>query len=645
MQQFEHYVRRTFVVLALISALQASWLDQNERLVVDVCAHVQSCDNINVGDQDYLTTCEQICEPVADYSPVPDYACCQVWEQNHSCKEPTIPPTALCVCAIDAYCCERVWDQQCVMEAQMRCHLNCSTPTRMKMKVGFPPQARETCPVSNDMVPVSAYQQLPRCSAEQCSTSCQQCGVDSVLACNCNACGKCISALQGPGWAVSGGGWRAMSGGMGASRALFKLGLLDQIPVVSCNSGGSWHTAQLAFSERYVQGVTAATDDEFVAFVQAWYKSYNDNREDGFVPSSYTYKTAQLLLGADSSYTKMVGMVESNGFDWNVMITKMLQTFNGGPFPVNQVNSSPLKDKTLLINMAIPFNPIGLKLVDAVRTEYTPSNRLLSSTHVIHGLGQRPSYWTFSGKDALDLSKLSSCGFLGMSSCYDSFLVNNVNLSVEKIVAASSAAAGVLGIPGLLGQLIPIGTTTVANSFSGMAVSLDQGVKIIDGGYADNLGLASLVAFAQKQAGFVQPSSPLKFLVQDNANPGECGSALKWCFLSTSGTLSPFNLLNNKIFAESWVVVSLLFQHAPGQVVGNMGIAPSWAVMSVTTVDNPNYNVQGGWQVQLFCVILNSNSQTILAPDEDNTGYINDAINMQAAMLSLQPQLVAFFKS
>ena len=45
---------------------------------------------------------------------------------------------------------------------------------------------------------------------------------------------------------------------MGAYRALFETGLLDELSAVSANSGGNWFTTQFAFSAEVFRGVTGS---------------------------------------------------------------------------------------------------------------------------------------------------------------------------------------------------------------------------------------------------------------------------------------------------------------------------------------------------------------------------------------------------
>lgn len=405
--------------------------------------------------------------------------------------------------------------------------------------------------------------------------------------------------------------------------------------------------SQLAMSERYYKAVTEGGD--FEALVREWYAGYDELLPEGYKPSSTTYEAAKGLLGEDSPYTKMVGVIDYYDFSWEKFVTAMIQKYNGGPLSEELKDGGILKDATYLFNTAAPFNSITgadkeYTLLKPNRKKMQPNHKLLAATYVIpkrdETLLSQHNRWLFSGRDAGDI------GYRKDSNSENKmFSITDASVSIEKVVSASSAAGGLLSSPKMLAQLTYF-AGSIASNFPDISVLVENsgtGINLIDGAYADNSGVAAGISFAQRGGAEKDAENPLRFLVLDNGVAGDCSSSVPFLFLHNDATMDEkVKLLVARVFKESWGDVKPKFKSVDISLTDG-DLAPTWARLTLETIDNDNFGVQGGWPVELFVILQNSKSDTILVPRTNNEGYIRDALNMHAAFKSLESELKSFF--
>lgn len=500
----------------------------------------------------------------------------------------------------------------------------------------------------DDAVP-DTYMPLAACSAEVCAMECaSHCGVYEPSNCNCAFCPtppECpqthVPPTSATHMAISGGGWRAMSSGMGASRALHEMGHLSNIDTFSTNSGGSWHISQLAMSQRYADAVTKG---DFEANLKEYYSIFKSIVPDGYTPDSETYDSCYYTLGTDSHYCKLVGMSAYFDFSWTKFIAAMLKAYS--PLDEKSHQTGLLKDATLVINTAVPSSafledqtagPYSLLKADS-KTKMS-GDRLLTASYVIPAKGD--NFWKLSGNDAGKIEyELKQNGYRGF------FLPRDE--PVHSVVAASSAAAGILAAPKMLGQLIYLSEKT-AKLYPEAAVRMG-GIQFIDGGYVDNTGVAAGIAQIQKRGTTkTTKEAPLRFVILDNSlppsNPDACAASLGFLFLDTpSTTAGKLKTFSAKTFKQDWSEIQPQLQDASFDGSRGDDPAPKWARIAVETTDNLHFGVEGGWAVELFIILQNSKAATVLGYDQDPQPYIDTALNMHLAVKSLQTELDSFFK-
>lgn len=621
-------MRNTFLLSAALPVTVASWLTAGPITFSNQCGFLEFCPN-GAGHAEHARFCKEECN-------LPDTGC----PAPHDCCTPGgcgtgASPFDSCVCAFDHYCCETEWDRQCIEEAQEpHCGLTCG---------GSLAKERGVLGDENANVMVANERGGTRRESAKCLNRDYLMKVDTYQNPESGQGDQPVDVdVAAVHMAISGGGWRAMSSAMGVSRALHQLGHLSKIPTFSSVSGGTWHLAQLAMSPRYGAAVMGGNDTEFEASVTAWYAAYSTLIPADYQSNSNLEETVEWYMGKESPYTEIIKLVAYFDYSWEKFVTAMLDGFD--TLEGVHKRTGPLKDATLVINMAFPFSAAlsdatVYHLSKPALTNMQPENRLLPASHVIPA-GTKDRFWLLSGRNAGKV-QYQTYSFTEGTIHHDFELDDNV--TIHKPVAASSAAAGILACVDLLSQLIYF-PGTVTKEFPELAVRIGD-TQFIDGAYVENTGTAAGIAYVQKGGGqATTASNPLRFLVLDNSLAGDCQASIPWLFLTTDEQMTPqLKQLDARVFKENWSDIKPQLKEIEVAGFRGSGPKPKWARLTVETVDNELFGVKRGWAVELFVVLMNSDLATIHSGEEDQQPYIDGALNMQAATTALQAELAAFF--
>lgn len=456
------------------------------------------------------------------------------------------------------------------------------------------------------------------------------------------SCGNAGCGEQPVGVAFSGGGWKALAQHMGMVRALSTLGL--PLPrTIGSNSGGTWFLLLLAHSRKFyiaVQDSSQPIDAVYGDFMAAYGTLGFENISTPTDPKAEAVvRLFEELLIAKSVHNS-----------WLTFIAEMLNAWEPGL--ANKTAATPLNpslsSRTLVHAMALaPSAYLGaygrtraytslqggqawstknLAPIPAYYADFTDGT---SNMHAPLALGDQAVRFNRYFGHIKDVSPMVDA-------------LPSGHMTVGAVAGGSSAAAGFLGSSVLMEQLLEhmclgdgaahvltdilwpefnMENYAVCASGSASTCEAPHG-RMIDGGFADNMGLAATLSTMQQ----ANPTLNQFKLVASFSN-------------SCTGTLnmSNCNYYDNsleRLFANVQSAPSgSRYPSTPGAVYASQAkgptptglfslsqqifaeTSPDWSehgpsvfrtmVVEVTTVDNGAYGIRGGSNVTLFVLFGN----------------------------------------
>jgi len=459
------------------------------------------------------------------------------------------------------------------------------------------------------------------------------------------------------GVAYSGGGWRAQAASIGFAKALYERGITQQLAAVSSVSGGSWFSSQYTFSQDFQDAVHSEQPRELYI---KWLKGYFTIVQPSTAFQETISKVAEYFgpqLGG--YYSQLLEGAVNHAFTWELFVTAMLETFTEGMGEKSATQENRATgtsyDVLFCTSIASKSQMTGIaEDMSNIRLGSDPVQPLYPAAWLLGSDGD--GTW----KIPHSLSKMTVELAASMSSWWSPPPAEPAVLdtpSIGKVASMSSAAAGLLGAPQLLHRAISYYFTQDGNTIAstlktkmamatveaapwqGMAVCSNNvsecaypDVRLLDGGYTDDSGIALLISRLQAKYG---AKTPLRIAALDS-NQCDYGSGddLKTaCTASvsyesellfiTSGTqasevdeqMFTSNLQRNTaIFDADWGTTELgLDASKPGN--HNM----TYHVGTYTTIQNTLFGVQAGTRVTLMVFNINTNLPTVLVDQGSNT--------------------------
>jgi hypothetical protein len=465
--------------------------------------------------------------------------------------------------------------------------------------------------------------------------------------------------------ALSGGGWRAQAAAVGFLKALHASGEIGSIAAISSNSGGSWANTQYAFSEEYYNAVnTEEPATMYTNWLENYFKmfdaeNYSAASEDAEVVAKFvrplSHEIADYVMGAVGQSLK-----------WESFISSMLDL--NTPDNFSSKSATPANRRglsTAEIIVATTLTRDGELDKDQGTDQLlingkTPERQTIPLALVVPPTGE--SEWFSPQFPISDMEVQQKSAHFWQSNKGPSRLPMNIP-SVGKAASMSSAAAGVLGTPslleaaanGLVGSVLgTVAKDAIADShLEGMAVCSGPddncqypSMRLLDGGYADDSGIALLVGRLQA----THPGKNLRIAAMDSDWCTEakkeglsCDASLNynWGDLFGNQSWSNGNVNVNGIDVPS--VSAQIFdptlthvtKHGilvcPFDPAGQTCGQHSYSLKETTTIDNPVWGVKAGTKVQFFILDINSQLSTTVVPaDVESKGKTSDEYSQLA---------------
>jgi len=471
------------------------------------------------------------------------------------------------------------------------------------------------------------------------------------------------------GVAYSGGGWRAQAASIGFAKALHQQGITQKLSAVSSVSGGTWFSSQYTFSQSFQDAVHSQQPKDFYT---TWLKGYypivdppSQQLPDDFLTkmkdvvtkiaqsfSSYYGETLKLL---SNKFARDVADGETDGqladgaishaLTWELFVTDMIDTFTTGlgAKSATQDNraSGTSYDVLFCTSMASQSQMSGpFKKLSNIRIGFETVQPLYPAAWLLGSDGK--GTW----KSPQPLSTMSveytSSSLSGWWSTPPSSQLVLDTPSIGKVTSMSSAAVGALGSPQLQQEAVSAkfqGSEMEGNAVRAVVAGLDElglvqgmavcsnnvtdceypSVRLLDGGYTDDSGIALLVSRLQAKYGV---NTPLRIAALDsdqcyNATDlhASCATNVEYeaefLYVNTHERAAEKRQVygvpmpNKAIFDHDWSKPSIKDVHVASN---NM----TYHIGAYKTIENQLFGVQAGTQVTLMVFNINSMLSTIL---------------------------------
>lgn len=434
---------------------------------------------------------------------------------------------------------------------------------------------------------------------------------------------------------MSGGGWRAQAGALGLAKALHEMNVLPGLDFMSSVSGGSWFNTQYAFSKKLYDSVNTPGKLPSQTYNE-WLKSFTEELKEGTSKESAGMETVSAVIQkfAPTLESCLQAIVYSD-YNWENLVSGMFNFYTPGlaekdATPSNR-EGNPYGD--LLVCMVAPTD--GMQLADNVvylnyksKEDVQIKENILPIARHIPADPQEEADWFSPLYSLEDIDTKETVTSSGIFSIWNSYSKTNYKTlyapppSVGKVAAMSSAAIGALDWYGLLGDTVGslLRTAVLDSGFTDMAVCTSSSKscqfpssKFVDAAYADNSGIASSIAFAQRKHGIV---TPIKLVAMDaNECPSPpCSLTYDWGDLFQNSTGA---YLQGAPFGIKYDTVSNhIFQSPESEDGGNefFGVGNiSYSKGTFVTVENKAFGVKKGSTVQVLVVHINSPLATCLS--------------------------------
>jgi len=501
------------------------------------------------------------------------------------------------------------------------------------------------------------------------------------------------TATSRMGAAFSGGGWRAQAASIGFAKALKDTGVMDTMDAMSSVSGGSWFTTQYSFSDKFHNMVN---DAEPAEMYKVWLADYYTVLS----PANSSDKTISVFeslcsvifdevddksLGQDcaSLSSLLTGSLDMH-FNWQDFISTSIDAFCDQHPPVSTLQAEPSNrvggnssNYDLVVQTSMPsqsqmdceghfcdIDPFGdLVKLESKQTGESIRNWVLPAAFVVPTEGA--GYW----KSPTPFHTLQvQVGTT--SSVFGSHPTAPLNIpapNVGKAASMSSAAAGALAFPNLIDQGVinklsdAIGKSAADDASSAlnimdvlehtglqdMAVCSGEtmsncefpSIRLLDGGYTDDSGIAMLVSHLQDKFGV---GTPLGIIALDSDActntsdiPASCSSSAQYeSRLLFSDDEKDQKEFNGTLEAQLALGIAGLNLHFPDKTIFDR----DWTVSQFGTglgadmlhqadhgmtfhrgvyhtIDNEKFGVRKGTAVTLTVVNINSVLSTIVVDE------------------------------
>lgn len=479
---------------------------------------------------------------------------------------------------------------------------------------------------------------------------------------------KLVSAPSPIAWCASGGGWRALSVAMGFARLFQRAGLLaaTDLASVACNSGGCWFLSLFAYSEKFYEETIGSESIEAVTervLTRVLQPMGNEKSAAGCrTPCSATFQAAQ----GDWACNPCLA-ASHHQWNWKNFVKYMLA--EGAEVEATELKSIMadkqsrvgLKGPTLLFQTANLTSTYVHKRANAY-----VANRLNFLNYDKDNISaRRCAYYTtgtFTGEDVLDyvplqfvipgesvtdkdevpqwvappkapkataivLSRKAEACTRPTKAQDANYKYHNQSIplpfggspTVVEVAAASSAAAGFLGSPGVVegAQYTVKGAAVSTNQQEGMSVCADSttinktcqypSARLVDGAFVDNIATAMTVANLQRR----YKNQPLRLVLTDAAElPSPVNYAnvtdIRELFRSTTRPdKEPGDLVANYAGLPGKRPLPIVFDDTYEEIewgelsVGTTG-SLGFAQLQTKTVENGAFDVAKGTVVELL---------------------------------------------
>jgi len=511
----------------------------------------------------------------------------------------------------------------------------------------------------------------------------------------------CHSKVTQPwGVAFSGGGWRSQAASIGFAKALWESNQLPLVDTMGSVSGGSWFSMQYAYSEEFFNNVNSKSPtDTYLEWLNNYYQMFNKQTTTA-AHHSIIASVAETLGELSPTLMDYLDGAAGANMNWEVFINQMLEsqpwgdnttsTFTSQNASMDNRKGNDYTDLLICTNLAqegqMMSNQGHTKIKINAAGAPDTFNVVPMAWHV-PGTGRgTAAKWLTPQYDISSMTVEDDPAFPWQSSQTGTRRLLGTGLdtdtgndsdgqlvlsepSVGKAAAMSSAAAGILGAPALLenataqvrGILNPATTaqTIRAIGLQDMAVCAGDepeihkcqwpNVRLLDGGFSDDGGIALMIGKMQKEKGV---GVPLRIAALDTGQCNSDADSLKPCYGSSSYNLwSLFGQGYGKNWKEGYVHAGpYIMPNSPSvnatifdkkvpeeQLTHTYNAIPnsnnpsvlnsknmSYSVLNVTTVEQKAWGIKAGTPVEIFSLHVNSGLSTELVASKDDSAVKND---------------------
>jgi len=436
---------------------------------------------------------------------------------------------------------------------------------------------------------------------------------------------------------------------------LWEAEVTPQLRVISSVSGGSWFSTQYAFSQAFFDAVNMrAPRDVYREWLTKYYQILEPLKKQKTELLQMELQGMQSLLKVLDSLglSKEVQLLSTavvSSFSWEVFVGMMIDAYH--PQLSNSSAEVPPGhlDVDLLVCTAISQGSILARnsYTRVTVDEVTPPETFIPAAwHVPakSSQGSQATWWSPKYKIS-SMQVHEPCPLCVLRRRRRSPLSTGLATpTVGQAAAMSSAAAGILGTTSLLGDAAAkrdlrltgeaLQLTMNRINLQGMGVCAGPlpndrprgcdypSVRLIDGGYADNSGIATVIAKLQNELGI---AVTLKVVALDSnqlsGTKEESQQLSGWGGLfsgpaSTNLYGAQDHPISNQIFSESLEAADI-----PGTDLNHssLGAHQNFTLShgTYTTVANTLYGVKAGQKVEMLGLHINSVLSTILLDEGD----------------------------